>query len=56
LADFGLSSLMIDGKFLNTSCGSPNYASPEIISGKKYCGNEVDAWSCGIILFILLSG
>jgi serine/threonine protein kinase len=34
LADFGLSNLMKDGKFLNTSCGSPNYAAPEVISGK----------------------
>ena len=56
LADFGLASLMIDGKFLNTSCGSPNYASPEVISGSKYCGNECDAWSSGVILFVLLAG
>lgn len=34
IADFGLSNLMKDGKFLKTSCGSPNYAAPEIISGK----------------------
>ncbi len=34
IADFGLSNLMKDGKFLKSSCGSPNYAAPEIISGK----------------------
>ena len=34
IADFGLANLMKDGKFLKTSCGSPNYAAPEIISGK----------------------
>jgi len=56
IADFGLSNLMKDGKFLKTSCGSPNYAAPEVISGKKYCGTEIDAWSCGVILFALLAG
>lgn len=56
IADFGLSNLMKDGKFLKTSCGSPNYAAPEVISGKKYCGTEVDTWSCGVILFALLAG
>lgn len=34
LADFGLSNMMKDGQFLKTSCGSPNYAAPEVISGK----------------------
>jgi len=34
IADFGLSNLMKDGKFLSTSCGSPNYAAPEVICGK----------------------
>ena len=34
IVDFGLSNLMKDGKFLRTSCGSPNYAAPEVISGK----------------------
>lgn len=42
IADFGLSNIMRDGEFLTTSCGSPNYAAPEIISGKSYCGPEVD--------------
>ena len=34
LADFGLSNLMKDGKYLKTSCGSPNYAAPEVVSAK----------------------
>lgn len=54
IADFGLSNLMIDGDFLKTSCGSPNYAAPEVISGEMYAGPEVDVWSCGIILYALL--
>ncbi|EAR83797.2 kinase domain protein (macronuclear) [Tetrahymena thermophila SB210] len=56
IADFGLSNIMNDGKYLSTSCGSPNYAAPEVISGKLYCGTEVDTWSCGVILFALLGG
>lgn len=56
IADFGLSNIMTDGNFLKTSCGSPNYAAPEVISGKLYAGPEVDVWSCGIILYVLLIG
>lgn len=56
LADFGLSNVMRDGHFLKTSCGSPNYAAPEVISGKLYAGPEVDVWSCGVILYALLCG
>lgn len=41
LADFGLSNMMKDGEFLRTSCGSPNYAAPEVISGNLYAGPEV---------------
>jgi 5'-AMP-activated protein kinase catalytic alpha subunit len=56
VADFGLSNMMTDGDFLRTSCGSPNYAAPEVISGKLYAGPEVDIWSCGVILYALLCG
>lgn len=56
MIDFGLANLMQDGEFLRTSCGSPNYAAPEVISGKLYYGPEVDVWSCGVILYALLCG
>jgi serine/threonine protein kinase len=56
IADFGLSNIMTDGDFLRTSCGSPNYAAPEVISGKLYAGPEVDIWSCGVILYALMCG
>lgn len=41
----GLSNIMVDGEFLRTSCGSPNYAAPEVISGKLYAGPEVSYFS-----------
>jgi len=56
IADFGLSNHMRDGEFLKTSCGSPNYAAPEVIKGQLYAGPEVDVWSCGVILYALLCG
>ena len=56
IADFGLSNRLKDGQFLKTSCGSPNYAAPEVISGSLYAGPEVDVWSCGVILYALLCG
>ncbi|CAI5445236.1 unnamed protein product [Caenorhabditis angaria] len=56
IADFGLSNLMRDGDFLTTSCGSPNYAAPELILSRLYVGPEVDIWSSGVILYAMLSG
>ncbi|KAL2343200.1 hypothetical protein Fmac_004485 [Flemingia macrophylla] len=56
IADFGLCNVIRDGHLLKTSCGSPNYAAPEVISGKLYAGPEVDVWSCGVILYALLCG
>jgi 5'-AMP-activated protein kinase catalytic alpha subunit len=56
IADFGLSNMMEDGAFLQTSCGSPNYAAPEVISGNMYSGQEIDIWSCGVILYALVVG
>ena len=56
IADFGMASLQVTGKMLETSCGSPHYASPEIIRGDRYDGATSDIWSCGVILYALLTG
>lgn len=56
IADFGMAALETEQKLLETSCGSPHYASPEIVTGKNYHGSPSDIWSCGIILFALLTG
>ena len=55
IIDFGLSNYSND-ELLSTPCGSPCYASPEMISGKKYDGNLIDIWATGIILFAMLCG
>ena len=56
IVDFGLSNTYKDGQLLKTACGSPCYAAPEMIAGKKYVGLQVDIWSCGVILFAMLCG
>uniref|UniRef100_A0A8B9UN36 non-specific serine/threonine protein kinase n=1 Tax=Anas zonorhyncha TaxID=75864 RepID=A0A8B9UN36_9AVES len=56
IADFGLSNVYQQDKFLQTYCGSPLYASPEIINGRPYKGPEVDSWSLGVLLYILVHG
>lgn len=56
IADFGMAALEMNQQLLETSCGSPHYASPEIVTGKSYHGSPSDIWSCGIILFALLTG
>ena len=56
LADFGMAALQPSDRWLNTSCGSPHYAAPEIIYGRKYRGDKADIWSVGIILFAMLNG
>lgn len=56
IADFGMGSFLEEDKLLETSCGSPHYASPEVVKGLKYNGMEADVWSCGVILFALLTG
>ena len=54
VADFGMASLQPSGNMLETSCGSPHYACPEVIRGDKYDGTSADVWSLGVILFALL--
>ncbi|KAK4436459.1 CBL-interacting protein kinase [Sesamum alatum] len=59
VSDFGLSALS-DSKrqdgLLHTTCGTPAYVAPEVIGRKGYDGAKADIWSCGVILFVLLSG
>ena len=58
IIDFGLSNYFTKGQkeLLSTPCGSPCYASPEMVAGKKYDGMKIDVWSTGIILFAMLCG
>uniref|UniRef100_A0A8C5FJV2 non-specific serine/threonine protein kinase n=1 Tax=Gadus morhua TaxID=8049 RepID=A0A8C5FJV2_GADMO len=56
IADFGFSNEFTMGSKLDTFCGSPPYAAPELFQGKKYDGPEVDIWSLGVILYTLVSG
>jgi serine/threonine protein kinase len=58
VADFGMAAWQASSEngLLQTACGSPHYAAPEVIMGKKYNGRAADIWSCGVILFALLVG
>lgn len=56
IVDFGLSNTHQEGQLLQTACGSPCYAAPEMIAGHKYHPPLVDIWSCGVILFALVCG
>ncbi|KAL1663948.1 kinase-like domain-containing protein [Schizophyllum commune] len=56
IADWGMAAFAPPTLQLDTSCGSPHYASPEIVNGESYTGNSTDIWSCGVILFALLTG
>ena len=56
IADWGMAAFAPPCLQLETSCGSPHYASPEIVNGEKYQGNATDIWSCGVILYALLTG
>uniref|UniRef100_UPI00358F76DF MAP/microtubule affinity-regulating kinase 3-like isoform X2 n=1 Tax=Myxine glutinosa TaxID=7769 RepID=UPI00358F76DF len=56
IADYGFSNEFKHGSKLDTFCGSPPYAAPELFQGKKYDGPEVDVWSLGVILYTLVSG
>ncbi|XP_068568083.1 NUAK family SNF1-like kinase 2 [Cebidichthys violaceus] len=56
IADFGLSNLFHGDEYLQTFCGSPLYASPEIVNGRPYRGPEVDTWSLGVLLYTMVHG
>uniref|UniRef100_A0A1I7SID4 Protein kinase domain-containing protein n=1 Tax=Bursaphelenchus xylophilus TaxID=6326 RepID=A0A1I7SID4_BURXY len=56
LADFGFSNFYEKENTLDTFCGSPPYAAPEIFEGKLYTGPEIDVWSLGVVLYVLVSG
>ena len=56
IVDFGMAALQPANKWLTTSCGSPHYASPEVIQAKSYRGDRADIWSSGIILYAMLTG
>ncbi|KAI3450259.1 hypothetical protein Pfo_006924 [Paulownia fortunei] len=59
VSDFGLSALAESKRqdgLLHTTCGTPAYVAPEVINRKGYDGAKADIWSCGVILFVLLSG
>ncbi|KDP43807.1 hypothetical protein JCGZ_23015 [Jatropha curcas] len=56
VSDFGLSALRKHDDILTTACGSPCYVAPELLANKGYDGAAADVWSCGVILFELLSG
>lgn len=56
IVDFGLSNLYKTNEMLKTACGSPCYAAPEMIAGKKYVGLRVDIWSAGVILYAMICG
>ncbi|KAF7794777.1 hypothetical protein EIP86_005915 [Pleurotus ostreatoroseus] len=56
IADWGMAAFAPPTLQLETSCGSPHYASPEIVNGHRYTGTATDIWSCGVILYALLTG
>ena len=56
ISDFGLSTFYTKDNFLQTACGTPSYAPPEMLEGLQYDGEASDIWSCGIILYAMLCG
>lgn len=56
VCDFGLSNSFSPGQRLKTACGSPCYASPEMVKGLQYDGLKADTWSCGVVLCAMICG
>ena len=56
LADFGLSNVYSNSQDMDTPCGSPCYAAPEMVAGKTYKGLSVDIWSSGVVLYAMVCG
>lgn len=56
IIDFGFSKFASNGQMCITPCGSPAYAAPEILKGKSYDGKAADMWSCGVLLYCLVTG
>ena len=56
LVDFGLSNFFHPRQHLDTFCGSLYFAAPELLCGKPYVGPEIDVWSLGVILYVLVCG
>jgi calcium/calmodulin-dependent protein kinase I len=53
LTDFGLSKIIVPGEQMIESCGTPAYVAPEVLKKEGY-GKEVDLWSTGVILYMML--
>ncbi|KAG6852270.1 hypothetical protein C0991_001412, partial [Blastosporella zonata] len=56
IIDFGLSNLFDPAQRLSTFCGSLYFAAPELLNAKVYTGPEVDVWSFGVVLYVLVCG
>lgn len=56
IIDFGLSNVFTPSSQLKTFCGSLYFAAPEILQGKQYTGPEVDVWSIGVVMYVLVCG
>ena len=56
IVDFGLSNMYERGETLKKACGSPCYAAPEMIAGKRYNGLQTDIWSSGVVLYAMICG
>ncbi|XP_034996157.1 serine/threonine-protein kinase SIK2 [Zootoca vivipara] len=56
IADFGFGNFYKRGEPLTTWCGSPPYAAPEVFEGQQYEGPQLDIWSMGVVLYVLVCG